>query len=469
MLLVNATAQRTRCAIYVRVSLDQTGEGLTLERHEADCRKIAKDRGWKVTEVYRDTKSATDARKQRPEYNRMLADFDAGRFDALVCWDLDRLTRQPRQLEDWIDRAEKSEIKLVTANGEADLTTDGGRMYARIKAAVARAEVERKGARQASAARQRSEKGRPPLGVRLTGYTVRGDLVPEEAEVVRTVFERFAAGDSLRSLARWLDESGVATRHGSRWNPTSVTTILKNPRYAGHAIYRGEVTGAKGGWQPIVTEELFAVVQGILADPRRRSNRKGTDRKYLGSGLFLCDVCTKPVVSFSGAGAGPRYRCPGGHFTRTQHHIDDLVVKVMETRLGNPKMVEEMVQQMSTDKAGEAKELEVEATRLRDRLKAIEADYDAGLIDGRRYAAATEKVTAELAPIAARRAELVAGNGAGYILTDPDPVAAFRAAPLMIRRSLIDSQLVVRIAPAPQGSRTFDPESVKFKWKGKKA
>jgi len=74
----------------------------------------------------------------------MVRDYDAGLFDAIICYDLDRLTRQPRQLEDWIDRAESNGLALTTANGDADLTTDGGRMYARIKAAVARAEMERK-------------------------------------------------------------------------------------------------------------------------------------------------------------------------------------------------------------------------------------------------------------------------------------------------------------------------------------
>lgn len=466
---MNARATRTRCAIYVRVSLDQTGEGLTLERHEAECRKIAQARGWQVIEVYGDTQSATDARKSRPAYERMLSDFDAGRFEALVVWDLDRLTRQPRQLEDWIDRAEKSAVKLVTANGEADLTTDGGRMYARIKAAVARAEVERKGARQASAARQRSEKGRPPLGVRLTGYTPSGELVPDEAEVVRAVFERFAAGDSLRSIARWLDEeSGLTPRHGTRWSPSSVSTMLRNPRFAGHAVYRGEVTGVKGGWEPVVTEELFAVVQGILADPRRIKNRHGTDRKYLGSGIYICDTCERPVVSFSGAGAGPRYRCPNGHFTRTMRYIDEVVLAFMHEILSDRELVDVMIRHTMTARTDEAKELTKEATRLRRRIKVIQSDYDAELIDGHRYAVATEKVNAELAPIEARRAELVAGNGAAQILTAPDPVAAFEGASLMIQRSLIGSLLLVRITPAPRGSRTFKPETVKVKprWGG---
>lgn len=115
----------------------------------------------------------------------MVADFRAGRWDALVCWDLDRLTRQPRQLEDWIDLAEERGLRIVTANGEADLGTDAGRLFARVKAAVARSEVERKSARQSAAQAQRAAQGRAPKGVRPLGYTVRGDVIEREADAER--------------------------------------------------------------------------------------------------------------------------------------------------------------------------------------------------------------------------------------------------------------------------------------------
>lgn len=65
---------------------------------------------------------------KRPEYDGMVADFEMGRFDVLVCWDLDRLTRQPRQLEDWIDATKDRKPTIVTANGEAGIRArDHGR------------------------------------------------------------------------------------------------------------------------------------------------------------------------------------------------------------------------------------------------------------------------------------------------------------------------------------------------------
>ncbi|MFZ2509680.1 MAG: recombinase family protein, partial [Gordonia sp. (in: high G+C Gram-positive bacteria)] len=127
-----------RAAIYTRISLDASGDGLGVTRQEEDARAIVSSRGWEVAGVWSDNSiSASDARKVRPGYDALVRAWEAGAFDALVVWDLDRLTRQPRQLEDWIDRAEGRGLAIVTSNGEADLTTDAGRLFARIKAAVA--------------------------------------------------------------------------------------------------------------------------------------------------------------------------------------------------------------------------------------------------------------------------------------------------------------------------------------------
>ncbi|MDQ3506203.1 MAG: recombinase family protein, partial [Actinomycetota bacterium] len=219
----------TTAAIYLRVSLDATGEHLAVDRQREDCQRIAAERGWLVAAEYLDNSiSAAKKNARRPAYDRMVADFADGRFAALICWDLDRLTRQPRQLEDWIDAAEESGLLLVTANGEADLSTDGGRLFARIKASVARAEIERKSARQKRAAAQRAEHGKPPAGVRLTGYTMAGETIQDEAILVRCMFDRLASGDSLRGIATWLDEQGIEPRRGGTWPSSSVRSILTN-------------------------------------------------------------------------------------------------------------------------------------------------------------------------------------------------------------------------------------------------
>jgi len=265
-----------KAAIYLRISLDHEMDGLAIDRQREQCEALAKHRQWQIVETYVDqSKSATDRTKVRPAYDRMVADYKAGAFDAIICYDLDRLTRQPRQLEDWIDWAEERGLQLVTANGDADLSTDGGRMYARIKAAVARAEMERKSARQSRAHVQRAEQGRPPKGVRPVGYATDGKVIRREAAAVKAIYSAFDGGASLRGIARALSgikETDTAKaeqvqgvpklpnhtmtlvieRNKKRaaegliprdvpedkpWAESTVLGILRNPRYAGYSVY----------------------------------------------------------------------------------------------------------------------------------------------------------------------------------------------------------------------------------------
>lgn len=446
-------------AIYLRVSLDAKNDRLAVDRQREDCQRIAQERGWKVAREYVDNSiSASDKNKRRPEYDRMVDDYRAGRFAALVCYDLDRLTRQPRQLEDWIDLAEENGLLLVTANGEADLTTDGGRLFARIKASVARAEVERKSARQKRALQQRADKGKPPLGVRLTGYTVKGEVVQAEADVVAAMFARFHAGDSLRGVAAWLNTQPVKPRNSDTWPSSTVRTLLRNPRYAGRAVYQGKPTGKAGDWEPIVAEELFDSVQITLNDPRRATNRQGTARKRLGASLYFCD-CGNRVRAHS----GHRYRChPSGHFTRSGAPIDELVRAVIAARLSRPDASDIL----ATDNTAETQRLSAQIKALRGRIGQVEADYDSGHIDGRRYAVASEKIAAELKAAEQTRARATGSGSVADLLAAVDPGKAFLNAPLGIQRAIVEALITVTIHPWPQGKKGFDPDSVEIIWKG---
>lgn len=441
------TTKTVRVAIYLRVSLDPTGDEESVARQEKACRAIVAQRpGWVVVMTYKDNSvSAYSRSAKREHYDEMVAAYGRGEFEAIVCYDLDRLTRQPRQLEDWIDAAESKGLLLVTANGEADLSNDNGRLFARLKAAVARSEVERKGKRQQLAAVQRSELGRIPKGARLFGYTTDGQLMVTEAKVVREIFTAFKAGTSLREISRGLTERGIPTRGGKAWHPSTVLGILRNPRYAGRSIYLGAVVAdVKGEWPQLVPDGMFDEVAARLADPRRKTSKIGTDRRHLGSSLYLCGVCDAPLRSHT----GNRYHCPAGHLTRAGEHIDSYVVRLVRERLADPDLVAKVAARTQAD----PKAVETVA-RLRGRLVRIESDYDAELIDGRRYATATAKVKAELATALGELARVTTGSAAAATIGAADPVAAFDAGTLGARRAVVEFLLSVKVNPAPRGRR----------------
>lgn len=91
--------------IYARISRDAEGTQLGVTRQLEDCRKAAITRGWPVVEEYVDNDVSATKAKPRPQYERMMTDLASGRAGALIVWDVDRLTRNPRELEDVIDLA----------------------------------------------------------------------------------------------------------------------------------------------------------------------------------------------------------------------------------------------------------------------------------------------------------------------------------------------------------------------------
>ncbi|MGW6035205.1 recombinase family protein [Gordonia terrae] len=175
-------------------------------------------------------------------------------------------------------------------------------------------------------------------------------------------------------MARTLNEDGVPTRCGGKWAMTSVRNMLTNPRYCGRTFYYGGILECvRRHWEPLVPEEQFDLVQATLSDPLRKTRRAGTERKYLGSGLYRCDLCGAIVISWSNG----MHRCSNACVHRSRNHIDTFVVDVITERLRRRDLAELLA---SGDDM--LSPLLDETKRLRDRLATIDADYDAGHSDG---------------------------------------------------------------------------------------
>jgi DNA invertase Pin-like site-specific DNA recombinase len=444
-----------QAALYLRQSRDFTGEEHGVTRQREDSEALAKRRGWTVSVIHTDNDTSAAGKKRRPGFEALMTDIESGRITAVIAWSLDRLTRNARDRLRLLEVGKERGLILALVRGsDLDLSTPAGRLTADILGSVAQHEIDQKADRQRRAALQRSEMGKPPSGVRLTGYTPSGEVVEAEAIYIRQLFTRFAEGDSLRALAAWLREGGVPTRHGGPWHPSSVRSILLNPRYAGRAIYQGRTTGNPGNWEPMTDSATFDLVQARLADPRRKT-QNGTDRRHLGSGLYLCATCEIPVRAWT----GHRYSCPNGCFTRAQHNIDDLVTQLIYKRLSMPDLAELLPHEADES----TQQLLEELAELRARVKTIAADYDAGLIDGQRYAIATDKARSQMATL---QASLTRASNQGVQLLHADnPAEAFANAPLMLQRATLNALCEVKLHPVRRGPTRFDARSVEVVWR----
>jgi site-specific DNA recombinase len=498
-----------RSARYARISLDKAGDEHGVANQLADQQRVADARGFVIVRTECDNDISALNGKHRPGYEAVMAAAARGEIDVILVFQTSRFWRNRRERAEGIEILRKAGVSLIATKGPSlDMSTAYGRGMAGLLGEFDTMESEVKAERQQLAAFHRAENGQPPAGVRLTGYTPKGEVVEDEARTVQQMFNRFYQGDSLRGLVAWLGEQGVPTRSeiraraaldkaeavlaekgedealramvgklraqlnrmeqkrlaGTAWNPSSVRTILTNPRYAGRAVYQGQVNGQAGVWPPLVEEWLFDTVQARLSDPRRRK-QVGTDRKHLGSGLYLCGVCGLPVRSHGRASRGkPRvtsYRCPaGGHVTRNAEPVDSFVLRVVRTRLARPDLAQILAKPSSPETGKAAAQI----TQLRARLNKTKQDYDDDLIDGARYKVKTAKLAAELDMAEAAQARLTAGSEVAGTLAAPDPVAAFDAAPLGVQRAVISFMMAVRLDLAPRG-RHFDSATVDIQWK----
>src|SRR5262245_55540557 len=157
----SAWTSGTRAVRYRRISDDPEGRALGVTDQGDDIDRLAKRLGLTVVGDYvdNDISASTRTTKERPDYDRMLADARAGAFDVIMCYSSSRLTRRPRENEDLIELAQRYGIRYVYVQSpEWDLNTADGREYARMAAVRDAAESERISERVQRAARRRAER-----------------------------------------------------------------------------------------------------------------------------------------------------------------------------------------------------------------------------------------------------------------------------------------------------------------------
>lgn len=437
-----------RAAVYLRQSLDASGEGLAVARQRNDCLALCEKRGWTPTE-YVDNSVSASSRKPRPAYQRMLADIEAGLVDAVVVWDLDRLHRQPAELEQFILLADLRKIALATVTGDADLATDNGRLYARIKGAVARAEVERKSARQKAAHAQRATQGRPWANRRPFGFL--DDAIthhPEEAPVLAGIYTDLLSGMSQLGICRQLNADGWPTTVGNPWRQNALRALILNPRNAGLSTRYGKVIG-KAVWEPVVPEETWRAAVGLVTAHPQAGSRP---RDHLLSGLLDCGLCGAHLTT--GYVAGVRiYRCQSCHrIGRNADHLDRYITEFVLAILERPD-----ARDVFAGQEPHTKDLQGQADVLRLRLEQLADAYADGAVTLPEWKRARDKISASLTGVEAEMSTASTLRVVAPLLAEPR--TRWAELDLDRKRAVIRACVQVTVLPTGKGAR-FTPSAV---------
>jgi site-specific DNA recombinase len=375
---MTASKGKRRAGIYVRISDDRGGEEKGVGRQEKDCRRVVKHEDWQAVEVYTENDTSAFTRRKvklpdgstamrvvRPEFRRMLEDLANGAIDAIVVYDIDRMCRDPRDLEDLIDVIESTKAQTRAVTGELDLMTSQGRAVARVMVAFAQKSSEDTRRRVQRKHEELAEEGKLSGGGRRP-FGFKNDRIthdPAEAAVVKELFRLAAKGESISSLARRLTAQGVPTVGGGKvWNARSVHSILTSPRVAGYRTFRGEIV-KRAQWKAIVSKPLWDKVQIRLAATQRGEGHSSKLRYFL-TGTLWCSKCGSQLTVNGGTPrvywCSPRREAPNwkggprvvgcGKITVTGPRIEEYVERVLLTYLERPDVLQSL-QQATSGKA----------------------------------------------------------------------------------------------------------------------
>lgn len=481
-----------RAALYLRQSLDRTGEAVAVARQREDCTKLCAEKGWYPVEFTDNDTSATSGK--RPAYQRMLAAIEAGEVGAVVAWDLDRLHRRPVELEAFIDLADRHKLALATVSGDVDLGTPQGRLVARLKGSVAKHEIEHKSARQVRAGQQKAKRGQPQW-TRAFGYldTPNGPVPdPATAPLVAEAYRLVLSGGTLASVCRLFNDAGAVGLTGRPWVPSTMGLFLRASRNAGLRSYRGEIVG-QGTWDALVDEQLWRSVQAVLSDPNRQKSGRKSVRRHLLTGVLHCgrDGCDGTLggqwtVRPTGGlpGRPPRGQAKEPHPGEVAHRVayacqacrrcgirsdrvEQILAGLVIGRLAAPDAVD-LLRAEQTDPA-EVDRLRGERLTLLARLDGLADGLADGALDLRGYQRARDRIQGQLAALTAAEADQerlrvfdgiplgtpeVAAAIDGLIDDHPDRY-----------RAILDVLMTVTIAPNGKRGNIFNPDRVQVVWR----
>lgn len=447
-------AAPVRAIIYARVSSDRAG-GRSVEEQVAECRIECERNGWPVSDVLTDNDISASryATKDRPEYARLQALLQPG--DVLVMWEASRAQRDLKRYVELRDLCARRGVRWSYSGRLYDLSDGDDRFSTGLDALLAEKEAEQTRTRILRAHRANLAEGKPhgrvPYGYRIirdpdTGKPVRREPHPDQAPLIAEAARRVLAGQTLRSVVRWIEEQDPLD-----WNIAKLRRLLVNPTLAGFRVHTEIKNGVRGPrtihgpgtWEPIITEDQHNDLVALFAG--RQTGPRGVPVKYLLSGIATCTVCGEPVRRHSAGirktgGRYDVYGCPSRHFGRAMKPIDDLVVQVVEGIIGSPEALAELAEAPETDPTAPAR-----LADLREQLEAVETEITEGRMPASTGARVATRLEALITEAEAAATPVFTDPVVRELATAPDPIATWRAMELEKRRHYIRATMTIEI------------------------
>lgn len=305
--------EKIRAVSYVRVSTkEQALEGYSIGAQKSQIAAYCKNKGYDLVSGYADEGVSGKNTDNRFGLLDMLEDCKNDEFDVVVVWKLSRLSRKLVHTLNIIEELNDSDITLESVSEKTDFTSTSGIFMTQIMASMN--ELERNVIAENVAM---GHKAKANLGAwngnKVYGYNnVKGknratSLVvnPEEAKVVKHIYDSYLAGSGLRAIANNLNNKGYTTKKGNPFSSVAIKDILDNRLYRGDIVYgrkaknikelQGNPITVKGQHEAIIDAKTWDKV-AHLRQLRSRNPEKNRTGSNILTGLIKCPQCGGHMV-----------------------------------------------------------------------------------------------------------------------------------------------------------------------------
>ena len=320
------TVRKLRVAAYCRVSTEEEEQQGSFEIQKLYyTEKINSTPEWEVAGIYADDGISGVHTKKRDGFNQMIQDCKKRKIDLILTKSISRFARNTLDSIQYVRMLKQMGIAVVFEKENINTATMNSEMILTVLSAFAQAESESISQNVARGKRMGYKHGKFafPYG-RIIGYRKGADgkpeIIPEQAEVIRLIFNSYLQGDSLQSIKAKLETAGALTARGNtEWSAQSIQRILQNEKYCGDVLLQKTftedvLTGVhkkNTGQLPqyyienyhegIVSKQMFREVQAEIARrnsksaANQRKRRRGRyNSKYALTELLVCGDCGSP-------------------------------------------------------------------------------------------------------------------------------------------------------------------------------
>ena len=310
-----------KVAIYVRVSTtSQAEEGYSIEEQIDKLESYCKIKDWSVYNVYTDG-GFSGSNTERPALERLIKDAEKKKFDTVLVYKLDRLSRSQKDTLFLIeDVFIKNGIEFLSLQENFDTSTPFGKAMIGLLSVFAQLEREQIKERMQLGKLGRAKAGKSMMWAKTSyGYDYHKEtgtmtINPVQSLAIKFIFESYLSGRSITKLRDDLNEKFPKEKP---WNYRAVRVILDNPVYCGYNQFMGEIY--KGNHEPIISKETYDKTQEELKIRQRTAaenvNPRPFQAKYMLSGIVQCGYCLAPLKILMGM-----YRKDGTRLVKYECH-----------------------------------------------------------------------------------------------------------------------------------------------------